>query len=534
LTDTNEAPSFGRALAIKFRRVFLPLLLAVVALLGVYSALNWLLLAGSAAPFLDKDVANYWLPGVLACVLAFVFVWPGIKLLRLSEKRSLPLIYSLLAAAAIAGPALLAQNYVSRAAGDVTDLAEAAQIATAPPAKFYTVHHLCFALVGTRGQPVVSLSGRHDERMDFDFYVTVPVCNGNAMSKTVWIGLTFHKQIDNSLPDAAKDAAFHAFGQEVQAAINATDPAQYRFLVRAAPSQDRRNFEKALQNGHIDTTGVVFLEPHTEAFADRAGRSLPYAFEGLLAAIVIWFLLVMPIPLKDPEDLAPPKPSLKTWEPTGEAAEAPDTDAGSLARLFVPTRENYGLALLLDINIGVYLAMVIAGLGVVSFQTDDLMNWGANYGPALHGLGLLRLISCQFVHAGIMHLAGNMYGLLIIGMFLIPVITNARLIACYLICGLGGSIASATMHPDIVGVGASGAIFGLAGILLVLLGLNDWRVAAIRRGALINIGIFVVYNLAIGAATPGIDNAAHVGGLATGAVVGLVLFAMGRRSAPPA
>lgn len=166
----------------------------------------------------------------------------------------------------------------------------------------------------------------------------------------------------------------------------------------------------------------------------------------------------------------------------------------------------------------------------MSFDRDELLAWGANYRPAIHGLGIFRLITSQFVHGGLVHLANNLYGLLFAGMFLTPVVVNGRLIACYLLCGLGGSIASVLAHPATVSVGASGAIFGLFGILLTLVLFGDTRLAKARKFIFINAGIFVGLNLLIGAATPAIDNAAHLGGLLTGALVGVALFVLNRMS----
>jgi rhomboid protease GluP len=68
------------------------------------------------------------------------------------------------------------------------------------------------------------------------------------------------------------------------------------------------------------------------------------------------------------------------------------------------------------------------------------------------------------------------------------------------------------VHPATISIDASGAIFGLFGILLTLLLLRDSRFEETRKFILLNAGIFVAINLAIGAATPGIDNAAHLGG----------------------
>jgi membrane associated rhomboid family serine protease len=197
-----------------------------------------------------------------------------------------------------------------------------------------------------------------------------------------------------------------------------------------------------------------------------------------------------------------------------------------LLAFFLPRPHFWGLALLLDVNILVFVAMVASGLGFMEFDTGDLIDWGANYGPELHGLGLIRLVTSTFVHAGAIHIATNMYGLLIAGLFLSPVARNGRLVVCYLLCGVGGSIASTLVHPDVVSVGASGAIFGLFGMLMVLAGLGDRRFVAARRALFMNAVFVIGANLALGFAIPGIDVAAHIGGLVTGCVIGLVIFFM--------
>jgi len=176
----------------------------------------------------------------------------------------------------------------------------------------------------------------------------------------------------------------------------------------------------------------------------------------------------------------------------------PARPPGSFVRdLFIPTPKLYGLPILIDTNIVVFLVMALSGLGVMSFDRDDLLVWGANFRPAIHGIGMFRLITSQFVHGGLIHLANNLYGLLFAGMFLTPVALNGRLIASYLLCGLGGSIASVLAHPATVSVGASGAIFGLFGILLTLVLFGDARLAEARKFIFINAGIFVELNLLV-------------------------------------
>ncbi|MBV8977627.1 MAG: rhomboid family intramembrane serine protease [Alphaproteobacteria bacterium] len=200
-----------------------------------------------------------------------------------------------------------------------------------------------------------------------------------------------------------------------------------------------------------------------------------------------------------------------------------------LAAFFVPRRQFWGLPLLLDVNILVYVAMVASGLGVMEFDVRDLVDWGANFRPALEGWGWLRLLTSTFVHGGLIHIAMNMYGLLIAGVLIAPAARNARLILCYLICGAAGSAASAFMHAEVVSVGASGAIFGLFGMLFALLMLGDGRFRAQRKSLLSNAAFVIALNLGLSFAIPGIDASAHIGGLIAGFFLGVLFYFLDRR-----
>lgn len=137
----------------------------------------------------------------------------------------------------------------------------------------------------------------------------------------------------------------------------------------------------------------------------------------------------------------------------------------------------------------------------------------------------------MFLHGGLIHLLMNLYGLLIAGSLLEPVIGSFRLMAAYLLTGLAGSIASVLFHPATVSVGASGAIFGLFGLLLVAMAMGDARVVALRRVLMTNILFFVGLNLALGFMLPGIDNAAHIGGFLMGALLGFLIVLEARAKA---
>jgi rhomboid protease GluP len=115
-----------------------------------------------------------------------------------------------------------------------------------------------------------------------------------------------------------------------------------------------------------------------------------------------------------------------------------------------------------------------------------------------------------------------MYGLLFVSIFLEPVLGRAKFIIAYFLCGLLASLASIWWHPATLSVGASGAIFGLYGVLTALLTTNKAD-ANSKKGLLINNAIFIGINLIIGF-TGGIDNAAHIGGLLAGFIIGYIMY----------
>jgi membrane associated rhomboid family serine protease len=496
----------------KLAHIYLPLLVLAVAFVGLYSLANWFLVAPGLVP-LDQEVANLWLPGALGVILAGVLIAPRLRVLKLSEKRNAPLLYQAAAMAVLIAPALFAQSYVTTASGALTHVKSADMIYSAPRTRYYAADVVCIDFKHPRVRRQSEVSGRNNEYLEFKIYVLTPVCS--TAGRRVWIGFLYTDTIDNSDSRSFRESKYREFLQKSQKQYDDFDPARIRYLELLGRTADRRSYEKALaKDAAALQSPPIILIPHQDAFEARNGQKLAWTFYSFAIAAGV-FLLLLLIPSLDREKLADAR------KPRGE--RAPSKPNTWLA-LLLPSRDAYGLALLVDINLAVFLAMVFCGLGVISFQSDDLLAWGGNYGPAIHGLGVYRLISCQFVHVGLLHIGSNLYGLLIGGVFLAPVVRKAGLIACYLACGLGGSIASLTMHPATVAVGASGAIMGLWGIALTLALLGDQRIAAARWVVVVNCLIFGGLTLAQGFANPEIDNAAHIGGLVTGVVIGLLTF----------
>jgi membrane associated rhomboid family serine protease len=180
--------------------------------------------------------------------------------------------------------------------------------------------------------------------------------------------------------------------------------------------------------------------------------------------------------------------------------------------------------IIFGINAAVFLGMALSSGTIMDFPVNELVVWGANIGPLTLTGEWWRLLSNVFVHGGIIHIAFNMWCLWNLGALAESLYGRWTYAAIYLICGVGASLTSVAWHPYTPSVGASGAIFGLAGALLAAFKLGEFSVPrAALSGTLRSLGVFVFYNLAFGAVMPGIDNSAHIGGLVTGLIVGALV-----------
>jgi rhomboid protease GluP len=179
---------------------------------------------------------------------------------------------------------------------------------------------------------------------------------------------------------------------------------------------------------------------------------------------------------------------------------------------------------LVGTNILVWLAHVLLGVDPMDPKPLDLLRLGGSLFEATKQQPW-RLLASTFMHAGFAHLAWNMIALLQLGTLAQRFYGTAGLSLVYFGSGLGGAIASLQFGAkQAVSVGASGAIFGLMGALIAsALTKRQTLGAEAAKGLLVMGGVYVVFNLFIGLTKPGIDNAAHFGGLISGGLIALGL-----------
>ncbi|XP_057798563.1 RHOMBOID-like protein 2 [Salvia miltiorrhiza] len=147
---------------------------------------------------------------------------------------------------------------------------------------------------------------------------------------------------------------------------------------------------------------------------------------------------------------------------------------------------------------------------------------GLNWDKVVHQHQGWRLISCIWLHAGLIHLLANMLSLVFIGIRLEQNFGFVRIGIIYLLSGFGGSVLSSLFIRNSISVGASGALFGLLGAMLSEL-ITNWSIYTNKVAALLTLIVIVVINLGIGI-LPYVDNFAHIGGFLTGILLGFILL----------
>ncbi|MEB3196503.1 MAG: rhomboid family intramembrane serine protease [Candidatus Sericytochromatia bacterium] len=163
-------------------------------------------------------------------------------------------------------------------------------------------------------------------------------------------------------------------------------------------------------------------------------------------------------------------------------------------------------------------------LAVQHNSLQALLGLGATLRPLVEQGEFWRLLAANYLHAGILHVFVNAYSLAVLGPTLERMLGTPKFLAVWSVSGLLGASASVLFNPQAASVGASGALFGLLGAMLVL-GLQFRGVVprhqtrAFRDVALITLGV----NMILGSTIPNIDNMAHLGGLLGGAASAYVL-----------
>src|SRR5262245_17472592 len=175
----------------------------------------------------------------------------------------------------------------------------------------------------------------------------------------------------------------------------------------------------------------------------------------------------------------------------------------------------------LVINIMIFLLMAFAG---GSTNQTTLMAFGVKSNAEINQGQWWRFVTPIFIHIGLLHLLFNSYALWMVGPQVEKLYGSAAFVVLYMLTGVAGVAGSYFYHPYSISAGASGAIFGLFGVLLVFgFRYRNSIPADFKRAVGTGVLPVIVINLIIGFTIPAIDNSAHISGLLAGGVLALLV-----------
>ena len=418
----------------------------------------------------------------------------------------------MLAWAVLAIPTCASVVTLSRLIDPLQSVSIVAEIDPVSPERYYDIERVVpdFDVGGVAD--TIKPYGNNESELRVTYYIVIPlVVDGSVYPAThpYWHGFEFSRVVSRSLSDAAIDAKFQRFYKRSVQDVLEYDFASADYLEVVQPSEALHRYRDATAFAGLppEAPAVVLVARQGE-FGDRADT--PKLFL-LWSVIVGWplYFVVLAFPGVDPEALR----QLEQGDPDPDAE--PWTES-FLAMLFVPTNENWFTPIVSLVIVGVYVAMLYAGVDWMSPTVEDVLAWGGNSRAYTIGQGeYWRLLTNVFVHYGIQHVIFNVMGILLIAFFASTVYHQGFQFTVFLLSGLCGSLASVLVQDSVVSAGASGAFFGLFGALaaLSLKRIVPWwefTPLYVFAGCMLLLGLF-----------PGIDNLAHVGGLLCGLVMGL-------------
>ncbi len=170
-------------------------------------------------------------------------------------------------------------------------------------------------------------------------------------------------------------------------------------------------------------------------------------------------------------------------------------------------------------NVAMFLALELSG---GSDNRRALLQLGAKIGPLIDQGQYWRLFTAAFLHIGLAHLAFNSAALLTFGRLAEVILGHTRFLTIYVLSAIASTTASYAFLPGL-SVGASGALFGIGGAVVVFYALNRRLSGPAGQNQLAGYVLLLGVNVAFGFVQPGIDNYGHLGGLVAGAVLGFFL-----------
>lgn len=488
----------------KFLYVFKPVLITSIGLLFTYSVLNILLRLKFNIVDINEKYAEFFFPFVLSGLVVFLFLHPIIKRFKVSERAKN--FFYFISVLLIIAPIVVVQKYLAVELGELKKVSNPSEI---EKKKFYKFYEFTDYYIDLRNYDYLNRKSSHRNEYNITSYFVAPIkTNQTDKNTSVWFCVKYNENVSNRLidDDAEQMQKIESIYNKNQALfIHNKDYNKIIYFSRINNSDDYNYFSEIVLNNSNDKD-IILLQPEYDNFSDRSTTLFTWSLVLIVFSNFTLFFIMIGAPY-----------SIKK---SNRSFVFNFIKIKEILNTFIPREGFFFTPLCIDINLLVFLVMIVNHVDAIEPTTLDMITWGGNAKQLVLGGEYCRLLSSIFIHAGILHLLMNLFSLWFVGLFLESSVGSKRVSIVYLFSGILASLSSLMFNQFSVSVGASGAIFGLYGFFLarILTKTIDKIISKIFFSIIL---IFVVYNLIMGL-SGNIDNAAHIGGLITGFLIGIV------------
>lgn len=501
-------------LLIKCKEIFIPYLLVSIGTIFLYNTFRWFFgIKLGILPF-KEGLWDLWIPFAISLLTTYIWLRPRIRILKMSTKYDNGyFVLRLFMAASIVIPISFSQEFITKASYDLVQLNTADEILQYKNEKYFEIDSFKVDKNSKIRYVNSRIYGKSNRRLKFHLYLACSFEN----SEQTWYGVKYEKEISNRLSKEQKQKEYRAFMKQSLKEFKLLDMQNVTYFDKLGHTDDRDGFLNAIEkkNPGIKAKEQIVLVPKQEDFDKRFVNTFSLLFNsfGIGSLIIFLFLLVLKVDKKGLQNFRGNK-SIK------------DESVEDFKKLFDFRKPKTGITILIVLNVLVFIVMLFLGINITSPTAQELFEVGGSRRVAVLNGDYWRLLTSIFIHGGITHLVMNMVGIAIGGIFLENVLGKYKLILIFMVCGILASLCSIYWNEYSVNVGASGAIFGCYGIILAF---NVFKIYPkyLQNSIWSLLGLFGGISLIFGF-VGGADNAAHIGGLLAGFLIGSVLLLIQR------
>jgi rhomboid protease GluP len=514
--------------ALKARYFTLPYLITIITLTSGYCLARWGLDFKLGVIALTESSWQIWLPCLLALLAQVLYLRKYFRALDIQPDNSqLRMVFELVPLLCLILPLHFSQPMLVKKAFPLQQITDVSEISSTSlnNQRYFSGAPLEINKSLCMGYPNATRHASDITPIMFELYIVCPL-DISSTESNLWYGKVYQQGSPLLDTDEALNQALLGYSQQALDQFNSSDPDDYRYLeALSSPSNQYRYFQLAINarqqqlSSHHSQQAATLLSPRDTEFAELFSNSLRNFLLAILASVVLLLLFQFIFPAHSANIVAlhtkalqpPAKYSLKNYPLT-----------------LHPSHHWFLFSIITTLCALVYLILCSQGADPINPLSATLFHFGANNRAVVIDGEYWRLITSIFLHGGLVHLVMNIYALYFANLYLAKLHRPVLLISLYLICGIVASITSIWWSESAISVGASGAIFGLFGAILVWskLGVYDPQDQLSIKNS---IQIFILLTLVIGSlgmfasVFGNFDNAAHIGGLIAGGILGALL-----------